>query len=38
LRLAAESGIGTNRLSEIEVIGTSIGSAHHAFQPVFREQ
>jgi uncharacterized protein (DUF362 family) len=37
LRLAAESGIGTNRLSEIEVIGMSIGSARHAFQPVFRE-
>jgi len=37
LRLGAESGIGTNRPSEIEVIGLGIGSARNAFLPVVRE-
>ncbi len=37
LRLAAESGIGTNRLSDIEVVGVGIGAARQAFLPVLHE-
>ncbi len=37
LRLAAEAGIGTHLLQEIEVVGLSIGTARHAFLPVIHE-
>ena len=37
LRLGEEAGLGTNRLSEIEVVGLGIGSARNAFLPVIRQ-
>jgi uncharacterized protein (DUF362 family) len=36
LSLAAECGIGTNRLSEIDVIGLSIPAARYTFQPTYK--
>ncbi len=38
IALAAGHGLGTNRLSEIEVKGLSIAEARYQFQPVSREQ
>jgi uncharacterized protein (DUF362 family) len=33
LNLACQSGLGTNRLEEIEVVGVSINDVHHQFEP-----
>ena len=38
LRLAAESGLGTNRLSDIDVVGLSIPDARYTFLPTYRSR
>lgn len=38
LQLAADSGLGTNRLSDIEVVGLSIQDALYTFPPTYRSR
>jgi len=38
LRLAAESGLGTNHISDIDVIGLSIPEARYTFPPTYKSR
>jgi uncharacterized protein (DUF362 family) len=38
LRLAAESGLGTNRLADIDVVGLSTSDAHYTFPPTYKSR